>query len=303
MIRKIVSGGQTGADRAALDWAIAKDIPHGGWCPKGRLSESGIIPLRYQLSETPTTSYTTRTAWNVWDSDGTLIVTLNPSLTEGSLATQKFAENFGKPWLHIHENSPEKEIRVQEFLSSNTIEILNVAGSRESKEKGIYEFCYQLLEHSIKKEVLPESFFRAPDYGLALAFRQKNQQNQLTSLRDIIRLEDINVEAFIGVTEEERKKKQRIVISLDLYLALQVIHEARLTDNLSNTLDYAVIKQKVELIASSKPRNLIESLAEEIAEELLTNPLILGLKIKISKFPFPNVGRVTLIIERSKSGQ
>ena len=73
MIRKIISGGQTGADRAALDVAIKFNIPHGGWIPKGRKAEDGRLPDRYQLQEMPTPSYPERTEQNVIDSDGTLI--------------------------------------------------------------------------------------------------------------------------------------------------------------------------------------------------------------------------------------
>lgn len=64
---RIVSGGQTGADRAALDWAIANNVPHGGWCPKGRKAEDGAIPAHYALKETPSASYLQRTEWNMRD--------------------------------------------------------------------------------------------------------------------------------------------------------------------------------------------------------------------------------------------
>jgi hypothetical protein len=73
-IERIVSGGQTGADRAALDWAIARHVPHGGWCPKGRKAEDGVIDARYELMETPSDFYEERTLWNVRDSDGTVIL-------------------------------------------------------------------------------------------------------------------------------------------------------------------------------------------------------------------------------------
>jgi hypothetical protein len=72
LVQKIVSGGQTGADRAALEWAVEHNIPYGGWCPKGRLAEDGPIDLRYQLQETPSSSYPQRTEWNARDSDGTV---------------------------------------------------------------------------------------------------------------------------------------------------------------------------------------------------------------------------------------
>lgn len=81
---KLLSGAQTGADRAALDWAIFRDVPHGGWCPKGRKAEDGKIPPQYQLTETPSASYLQRTEWNVRDSDGTVIFTVAAGLAGGS---------------------------------------------------------------------------------------------------------------------------------------------------------------------------------------------------------------------------
>ena len=88
---KIVSGGQTGADRAALDWAIAHGIPHGGWCPRGRKAEDGRIDGRYQLQETPSSSYTLRTERNVHDSDGTVVFSVAAVLTGGSMKTVRLA--------------------------------------------------------------------------------------------------------------------------------------------------------------------------------------------------------------------
>ena len=81
LIEKIVSGGQTGADRMGLDWAIWHDIPHGGWCPRFRKAEDGKIPDQYQLTETPKSDYVQRTEWNVRDSDGTLIFSLSDKLS------------------------------------------------------------------------------------------------------------------------------------------------------------------------------------------------------------------------------
>jgi hypothetical protein len=100
MITKIVSGGQTGADQAALDVAIELGISHGGWIPKGRKTERGPLPSKYQLQEMPTASYPTRTERNVKDSDGTLIIS-HGELTGGSDYTRKMAEKHGKPWIHI----------------------------------------------------------------------------------------------------------------------------------------------------------------------------------------------------------
>src|SRR4029077_925972 len=114
---KIVSGGQTGADRAALDWAIARGIPHGGWCPKGRRAEDGIIAPSYKLHKTPSIHYVERTEWNVRDSDGTIIFTVRTTLSGGSLKTAEFARKYGRPWLHVHRGQPVEapELSLRQF--------------------------------------------------------------------------------------------------------------------------------------------------------------------------------------------
>jgi Circularly permutated YpsA SLOG family len=148
MMQKVVSGAQTGADRAALDWAIFREIPHGGWCPKGRKAEDGKIPLQYQLTETPSASYLQRTEWNVRDSDGTVIFTVAAELAGGSKRTADFANKHGKPWLHLSERgsyeSPGE--RLAAFVRENDIKALNVAGSRGSKEPGVAAFVRRVLE-------------------------------------------------------------------------------------------------------------------------------------------------------------
>jgi len=102
---RIVSGGQTGADRAALDFAIAHGLPHGGWCPQGRKAEDGPIDARYQLQETPSENYSQRTEWNVRDSDGTVVFSLAPALTGGSKKTVDLAGKHHKPCLHLSAQS------------------------------------------------------------------------------------------------------------------------------------------------------------------------------------------------------
>lgn len=102
-VEKIISGGQTGADRAGLDWAITNGVPHGGFCPKGRKAEDGPIPEEYQLQETPTADYLQRNQWNVRDSDATVIFTMGATLGGGSKRTAEFAEKQQKPWIHLHE--------------------------------------------------------------------------------------------------------------------------------------------------------------------------------------------------------
>lgn len=145
MIQKIVSGGQTGVDRTALDWALAHRIPHGGWCPAGRRAEDGVIPDCYVLQETPEQNYQERTKRNIRDSDGTLIITATKELTGGSLFTQEYANKINRPCLHVY---PCKEWRkrAHAFLESNPIRVLNVAGPRNSGAPGIERFVHEVLD-------------------------------------------------------------------------------------------------------------------------------------------------------------
>ena len=149
MITQLISGGQTGADIAALDVALRHDFPHGGWCPKGRKSLEGPIPARYQLTETPSASYIQRTEWNVRDHDGTVVFTLAAEVTGGSLRTIGFARKHGKPCIHLSQDACFKPSAVlKQFVAEHGVKILNVAGSRESKEPGIHEWVMQVLEDS-----------------------------------------------------------------------------------------------------------------------------------------------------------
>lgn len=143
---KIVSGAQTGADRAALDWAIKGGLPHGGWCPKGRLAEDGTLDSRYVLQETESEGYRQRTKRNVADSDGTLILNAG-ELSDGSLATLRFAERLGKPCLVVQlETGPAGVRQAMEWLRAHRIGILNVAGPRESKRPGIHRAALTFLD-------------------------------------------------------------------------------------------------------------------------------------------------------------
>jgi hypothetical protein len=145
LLERIVSGGQTGADRAALDWAIAREIDHGGWCPRGRRSEDGRIGSRYALQETPSHDYQQRTRWNVRDSDGTLIVSRSAELSGGSAYTARCAERLGRPWLHVHPGADNAE-SIRSFLRWHRIRTLNVAGPRVTTDPGIYEYVLAVLE-------------------------------------------------------------------------------------------------------------------------------------------------------------
>lgn len=143
----LVSGGQAGADRAALDWAIGAGIAHGGWCPKGRKAEDGMLPDCYRLRETPTAAYLQRTEWNVRDSDATLVFTLADRLDGGSKHSAAFADGLGKPWLHVRPGVHPKY--VARFLARHRVRILNVAGKRASAAPGIGELVRQVLSQAV----------------------------------------------------------------------------------------------------------------------------------------------------------
>ena len=149
---KIVSGGQTGVDRAALDWALANGAACGGWCPLGRLAEDGIIDLRYPLRETPENDPAQRTEWNVRDSDGTLIVSLAKRLVGGTRLTEVLAERLAKTHLVLAKTDGDLSAQVEalrRFIAENGIQVLNIAGPRASGEPSVGEYVRSLLNATI----------------------------------------------------------------------------------------------------------------------------------------------------------
>ncbi|MGH8474762.1 MAG: putative molybdenum carrier protein [Methylococcales bacterium] len=142
---RVISGGQTGVDRAALDAAIDSGLLVGGWCPKGRRAEDGKIDSRYPLRETDSKNHAVRTHLNVRDSDGTLIL-IRETLHGGSLLTRRYAEILQKKFMVLAlEASPDLET-VVDWLTGNAIFNLNVAGPREGNEPGIYAQSYAWLQ-------------------------------------------------------------------------------------------------------------------------------------------------------------
>lgn len=144
---RVISGGQSGADIAALDWAITRRVDHGGWCPSGRRSEEGPIAAHYLLSETPLSNYLQRTEWNVRDSDATVIFTLTDALDGGSKRTAQFADKLHRPWLHFRPSVHPKFLA--QFLVRHKVGTLNVAGKRESSAPGIYRFVLDTLDRAL----------------------------------------------------------------------------------------------------------------------------------------------------------
>ena len=138
--RRIISGGQTGVDRAGLDVAIYLEVEHGGWCPAGRRAEDGVIPDVYQLRETTQRDYAVRTEKNVVDADGTLVL-FEPPLSGGTALTVALSRKHRRPHLaiNIHEQVPDAAAvaTVHDWVRDHGIEVLNVAGPRESNCPGI----------------------------------------------------------------------------------------------------------------------------------------------------------------------
>lgn len=169
-LTSIVSGGQTGVDRGGLEAAMMLDLGWGGWAPSGWRAEDGQIPMRYRARMRQTTSreYGMRTRLNVQDSDGTLIITFTPELTAGTAFTEKTCIAMDKPHLHLvlpdRGNSPipdEVGESVREWIRNAKINVLNVAGPRESKEPDIQEATCDALVWIFDGDLWQESDDRA----------------------------------------------------------------------------------------------------------------------------------------------
>jgi len=171
VLRKIVSGGQSGVDRGALDASIAAGLDHGGWCPRGRKAEDGPIPAQYQLIELPSSSYAARTERNVVESDGTLVLAWGKP-AGGTRLTQRLAARLGKPSLLVDlgdvqsaaggESEPDvadsqlaptdRQLdAVLTWIGRSSIEVLNVAGPRESQSPGIQKRAERFITRLIAR--------------------------------------------------------------------------------------------------------------------------------------------------------
>jgi hypothetical protein len=147
MLKKVISGGQTGVDRAGLGAAMKAGIPVGGYCPKGRRAEDGTIPDFYPLEELKTDQYHNRTKKNVVESDGTLILNKG-SLSQGTKLTYYYTAHHLKPCLIVQLDADQmiEPVQVVRWIQGQYIKILNIAGPRESKyPERIYREAYDYL--------------------------------------------------------------------------------------------------------------------------------------------------------------
>lgn len=154
---KIISGGQTGADRAALDVAIALKLDYGGYIPRKRRAENGSLSAKYdRMIELDTVGYPARTRKNVLASDATLLFTIG-KMSGGTALTRQIAARAGKPYLHINLKSvpPRKAVElIRNWIAHIQPEVLNIAGPRESNSPGIYHAVYRVLDQIWETECL-----------------------------------------------------------------------------------------------------------------------------------------------------
>ncbi len=141
---KIISGGQTGVDRAALDAAIDAGLPHGGTCPAGRAAEDGVIDSRYDLTETESADPVIRTRLNIADADATLILAKG-ALAGGTRQAADYAEHLGRALLVVDPFEAKAADEIASWLENRRWRILGIGGPRESECPGIYEKTRELL--------------------------------------------------------------------------------------------------------------------------------------------------------------
>jgi hypothetical protein len=211
MIKKIISGGQTGADRAALDVAIKLGIAHGGWIPKGRITEEGPLPEKYQMQEMPTESYAARTEQNVIDSDGTLIICRGKP-TGGSDYIREMALKNKKHLLHIDLNlttSFDAASLVNSWIKLHRIKTLNVAGPRASKDPNIYVDAFRILEWAFK-------IYRIED----LSPSQKAELDKIKESAPLPKTVDEAVKRLIS----DMSLKDRIIVANMAEIELSLLH-------------------------------------------------------------------------------
>lgn len=162
MIRRLLSGGQTGVDRAALDAAMALDVLCGGWCPKGRLAEDGPIDPRYPLQETPVTDYDERTRRNVRDADATMVLARGEP-AGGTAYTMRAAEELGVPYCLVDLDVGVAVEDVVDWLEDWDARTVNVAGPRESSSPGVYALAHDFLTELVVAAQRREA--RTPEPG------------------------------------------------------------------------------------------------------------------------------------------
>src|SRR3954470_20126383 len=146
----IISSGQTGAERAALDFALKHNIPHGGWSPKERAAADVPADTRYKLKETPSDENPHRSEWNVRDSDATVVFTLTEKANGTSSKPIRLAKDLKKPFLHLHPGILAASEKLIAFTEKHSVRRLHVAGANESNEAELHAWVDKVLEKMLK---------------------------------------------------------------------------------------------------------------------------------------------------------
>ncbi len=212
MLEKIISGGQTGADQGALDTAMRLGIEHGGWIPRGRKTEAGPLPDKYQLMEMPTGEYHLRTEKNVVSAEATVIFSHGP-LSGGSLLAQQVAQRHGRPWLHVDLNTAsafDAARNLNDWIKKYDVRVLNVAGPRASQDPHIYQATGDILE-----SVYYLGLVQMPGRDIAtdLTRLPESVDQAVTVLAERLRLKDKSAIAHLQANQLES-----LLQALDVYL-------------------------------------------------------------------------------------
>ena len=257
MLKKIISGGQTGADQAALDVAIKLDIPHGGWIPKGRKTEKGALANKYLLQEMPDDNYAKRTEKNVIESDGTIILS-HGKLTGGSELTRIVAEKYNRPHLHLDLNMRSEfqaAQMIKDWVIKHNIEVLNVAGPRESNDPEIYKATVDILQTALYLGIIDET---TPNSFAVVA--QTDSPVSTGSLPRTVSQAVDNLISRLSFSEKSKLANHPASRLKDL--------RATLGSNIQH--DFKIDHQNHELLASCRNHSNDESLtAEEAAFVIL----------------------------------
>ena len=226
MIRKIISGGQIGADQAALDVAIKLGFPHGGWVQKGRKTQSGILPAKYHLKELPTAGYKQRIEQNVIDSDGTVIIS-HGEPTGGAEYSRKMADKHHRPCLHMDLKENSTFIiasKVNTWVLENNIEVLNVTGSRVSEDSTIYKDTMDIVEGVILLGLAKAKPVEPLSNGDPLNYFDKNLVPPTTVDEAVVKLiSEMQLQDRVELANLKKEELARLDVSLGRYINDQLL--------------------------------------------------------------------------------
>ncbi|MDD9304708.1 MAG: hypothetical protein HUK40_21130 [Desulfobacter sp.] len=230
MLEQIISGGQTGADQAALDTAIKFDILHGGWISKGRKTEAGPLPAKYNLKQMDTPDYPSRTRQNILDSHGTVIIARGP-LKGGSRLTYSYTLESERPCCRIDlfkQDIFEAALVLKDFISQNYIQILNVAGPRASHDPAIYFDVRSVIESMLYLFYLESDAEKDLDLALPETLNKDIFPQDLEQALNLI-CEDLSLKTKTRIARMDNTRLKDIYFAmLDYIKAKTGIDEANL---------------------------------------------------------------------------